>query len=575
MALIYTPYGDIDLPASMKQSFMDGATVTFDVPLSDALVTAGAFNVWQPIAVRWQDGNSRDGGSQIELACWVTDLKRTDQTVTVTAQDGNVWMQRRYARRVSSVTQPAGAHLLDIFANIIDDREERPAQSYIPGIPNSPYGAWPNPNAGATPLSERSWGTTWETAAAVDNSHSATYRQATFGLPAFSTSAVPTSVKLRLFTQETAGVIWSNTVEISVDGGSTWDAAHTVPAQGAIHETKINLTADHSWIAADLASILVRCTVQADADYAGTWTSRVDDNGVTIDHITWDGPGWSIYYIGIQIDFASGIQDRWPLVASGISQGGPAIALPANELKSFRGWLDHVGEQTGYEWAISSNYNLLDSAGIVWRQRIGSALAATITIDGVSRQVASLDEGSTIGGAPQVELDGLNIFSRVRVTASGLSDVVQTNTTLAAAIGTHENVIDLGSNATAADQAATASTQLAVLGAPALTAKIVVRRIPGLWSSLTPGNTSLTWLAHAPLTAWQGVARFLSWQIDDAAGTVTLDIISIQDSAGSSLPVAATGTSVQAPVWARRATPDNRRLALLKQILELARRGAR
>ena len=229
-----------------------------------------------PIAVQIQDGDAVNGSSTIDIACWPVKLERADSVLNITAYDGAKWLERRSAARVSSTPQPAGAHFIDLFSNVIEDREERPAYYYVPGFTpgyGSDLSAWPY---SAPVLSDIRWGYQWVGAAAVDNSHSASFRQATFGVRPYTTASDPTSVKLRIFTYEIPGVDWSNTIEVSVDNGSTWDAAHTIPAQSQTHETWIDLTGDHSWVAADLASIQVRCTVEADADYAGTW--NVDEH---------------------------------------------------------------------------------------------------------------------------------------------------------------------------------------------------------------------------------------------------------------------------------------------------------
>jgi hypothetical protein len=577
MAIVRTLYGDTAAPATLSGKHMDVTEVDLELPLSNRLVQLGAFNAWRPITVRIQDGSARTGGSHIDVACWAVSPTPQGQTLQVKAFDAAKWMERRSTRRSTSAAQPAGQHVVDLFANIVAHREERPGWGYTP-VFDSGDSAWPYTIPQA--LNQIPFGTQWVGAAAVDSSHSADYRRAVFTVPAFSNpdAADPVSVKLRLVTAEYPGVIWSNTVEVSADGGSTWETAHTLPAQSTLHETWIDLSGDRAWVAADLDTLQVRLTVAADADYAGSWnTAAYDANGkqTVPAHITFDGPQWSIDYVGIQCDFAGDVVDQWPIRLAQIDLGGPVITLPDIELKTFRGWLDYLVEQTGYEWQISSDWNQLGVAGLNWQPRIGTDFSATVTIRGKQRQVASLEEGQLISTVHASGVDGLAVYSQVRATAQGLDDVVVTNATLAADIGVHEYVLDLGSNATATDQANAAAQKLTELGNPASPSQFDVPRRPGLWAQLAPGTTTPARFRRGAITGpWDGVIRLLGWKVDERTGVMTLDALSVQDGPSSTQPVG-QGYRVQTTPAARKKMPETLRLESFKRAWQLARRQAR
>jgi hypothetical protein len=252
--------------------------------------------------------------------------------------------------------------------------------------------------------------------------------------------------------------------------------------------------------------------------------------------------------------------DDWPIVAGEIDTSGPTLTLP-DERKTYREWLDWLVDQTAWEWSVDQDVAVLGTVGLNWQQQIGTDVVVDgVTIGGVVTQVAALEEGQLIAPSPQIESDGLELFSRVRVTASGLSDVVQTNTALADIIGIHETVIDLGRNATADDQVNTATQKIAEIANPHWSTQLVIPRTARLWSALKCGNTIIVSLVAAPLKHWEGTGRIVGRTIDEAKGTMTLDILSVWDWGRSAQPVG-SGLRVQGSPVMRKVTPK-RRVAL-------------
>lgn len=563
MALIRTIYGDTLASTTLSRGgipggqnlvpFMDVTEVNFSLPIDNDLVQIGAFNAWMPIAVRIQDGDEVNGGSNIDIACWPVLLERADNVLNVTAYDAAKWLERRTAVRVSSSELPAGEHFLGLFANAIENAEERSANQYATYLPSD--SAWPY--SLPTQLNAVHWGTQWVGAAAVNSGHTSGHRQCTFTLDPFSTASAPTTVKLRIFSDESPGVVWSNTIAVSVDGGTTWDTAHAIPAQSSIHETWIDLTADHSWLAADLSSITIRCTVEADADYAGSWDT---------DHTIFDGPRWAIYHMAIRAEFATTAPDAWPIIPTGYDTGGPLLTLPA-ERKTLRAWLDWMVDQGAGEWAIQSDWNHPGVAGLSFASRIGSDLAASVVIGGQSRQVAALEEHGLIAAVTKVQVNGEELFSRIRITATGLPDVVVENSTLIndPYFGVQEIALDLGTS-TAAEQADTAAAKLDEIGHPVMVFQFTIARIPGLWAALVPGTTAICWIEHAPIKSWEGVIRIVGWSIDDQAGTVTIDALSVQDHGASSQPIT-SGYQVQSTAAKRTSSTITRRVRRFRDLL--------
>ena len=131
--------------------------------------------------------------------------------------------------------------------------------------------------------------------------------------------------------------------------------------------------------------------------------------------------------------------------------------------------------------------------------------------------------------------------------------------------GLQELVIDLGSG-TAAEQANAGAVKLDELAHPAMIFQFDIARIPGLWSSLIPGTTVICWVEHAPIQEWSGVVRIVGWSIDEDAGTVTLDVLSVQDHGTSSQPVT-SGYQVQSTPAKRKTTGTVRKVRRFRDIL--------
>lgn len=571
MALIRTTLGDLEASVSTTGPFMASEQIAFDVPVDDPLVVLGAFNAWQPLAVRLYDGNARDGSSAVDIACWVVTAERTNDTLHVTANDAAKWFERRSAVRITSGAQPVGQHVLDLFANVVSNREERPIVAIVPSptdtVDNddSSWFYWvPFTKPDGTVIqvvysyqTMAPMGTPWGSVHDHDGTHTAANRRAMLYTAPFTTASAPTRVRVRLWSYMSPNVIWTNTLEVSTDQGQTWGTSYPLAQTSHLAEQWIDITGDHTWTAADLAKgIYLRFTEQTNVD---------DPNPETV---------WNLFYVGVQCDFATNITDSWPVRMAQIDGGGPVVTLPANERKSFLDWLKYLADQTGYEWAVQSDFNQLGTAGLAWQQRIGTDINAAVVLDGVATQVAALEEGQVVRQVAHTAVDGMVIYSQVRVTAQGLTDVVVTDALLAADIGVHETIIDLGANATATDQAKFAAQQLTEVANPVMALSLVLGRVPGLWSSLVSGNSALAVVSHAPVNAWQGQVRIVGRAFDEGAGTATLDVLTVRD-LGTSTQAVGSGHTVLAAVNTRKRAPTQQSLNRFRDLLQLIRREAR
>ena len=555
MALIRTASADTEAALAISDNqLMQPLVGTFVLPVDDPLLTSGDLNAWRPVNVRVQDG-----AAAIDIAGWVTALARQDQTVTVTLNDGAVWLRRRSSVRPSTNAKPAGEHVSDLIALAISGRETRSGTSVTPAATNTRWLIIADAGSGI--------GTTGYIGIGVASTvlHGASSRSLDVGIQPFFAPSDPSAVRVVIDSYINGGnEVWSNTVQVSADGGSTWGTAHSVQSgtiasfDGRIQT--IDVTGDRSWVAADLANVVVRCTVAANHD------QPLDDQYYL-------SPAWWLVDVVIEADFAASA-DEFPLRMGATDMGGPAITLPDAELKTLEGWLNYLSDQTGYEWGITSDFNQLGRATLIWQPQIGDALDATVTIAGQTRQVAGLDEGGLIGRIGTTTTDATAIYSQVRVTAQGLDDVIETNATLAADIGIHEYVKDLGANATVDDQDNTAATLLAQLASPVMEFSLDVARTPGLWGALDLGTTCWLWLEHAPVDPWQGIIRIVGRTLDDANGTMTISALSVEDGPNSSQPVGA-GYQVSANARTRKRVGEWNRVATFKDLLTLARRGAR
>jgi hypothetical protein len=544
VALIRTLFGDTEADVKYQKTFMGVGQLDFQLPLDDPMVQAGGFNAWRPLGVRLYDGLA-----SLDVACWSVFPRRSGALLQVTAYDAARWLQRRTAVRVTAVPQTAGQHVADLFANAEVNREERRPAVLFPRIATSTgegQNAWvyevPDPtDPTKTVLNHYDLnvpiGQVWASVKARSAAHDLAYRQADLSGIRFTTTEDPTAVKLRIWAYAAPGVKWNNRVQLSVDNGDTWGPSHPIPAPSQLVQQFIDLTEDRAWTADDLYNVRIRLTEEADADYA-------------------DEVRWNIFYVGIQVEFGE-IYDNWPLVQTEIETGGPTLTLPEDR-KSLLDWLLYLNEQTGYEFANSSSLNRLGYSGLTWRPRIGTDVLATVQVEGLEIPVASLEENQNLNDPGTVGVDGALVFSQVRVTAQGLPDVVRTNLALAKDIGIHETVIDLGNNVTATEQSNRADLLLQQASSPSMSFSVKVPRIPGLWSALQLGNTVLTRIQQAPVLPWEGTTRILGWNLDETAGVLGLDLVTMQDAVGSEQPVG-QGYRVYAGTAQRQAIPTQKK----------------
>ena len=556
MALISTPYGDLQANIQMTDGLMSPAKVTFAVPIRHPLVQAGAFNAWQPIDVTVWDGDVLAGtfpGNAIprdpamQFSAYVTWPKRNLWTLEVEAHDAAIYLQRRTVTRPTSVAKPAGQHVADLLANATAN-ERRAAAALIP-VDTTGNSVW-NGGVGSTP-SDGLPAASFATAAAAGVTTS--YRQIDATGFGFSTTTNPTTVKVRLQVGATDGVTWANTLDVSTDGGATWLASHAFPAVAETDDIWIDVSGDTSWTAALLGDDLrLRITTEA---------SATDVNEAF----------WIVY---VEIEAGTTTQDSpYPILLGEIQPGGPVITLP-DQRKTLLDWLNYLSDETGWEWSTKPFGT--GRVAISWQERVGTdvdVIQETV-VSGAAPELLSLEEGQLIDQPVQAGIDGLTLYSQVRVTASGLPDVVLTNATLATLIGIHELVIDLGTNATVDDQTNMATQKLKELASPTMALSLVIPRTPALWGVLQNGNTVIVRLAAAPVNGYEGVARIVGRNLNEAAGTLTLDVLTVQDLGFSILPVG-SGLTVQAPVTTRKQTPAEHRRRQFVGWLELLRRLAR
>lgn len=560
MALISTPYGDLQADIQLSDGLMSPAKITFSVPIKHELVQQGAFNLWQPIDVTVWDGDVQAGAvptnfipgrrePAMQFTAFVTYPKRNLWTLEVEAHDAAILLQRRTAGRPTSLAKPAGQHVMDLIANATAN-ERRTAQALIP-VTATTSSVW-NGGAGSTPTSGFSAGSV---STAATSGVSASLRQIDAVGFGFTTSTNPTLVTVHLMLQATDGVTWANTVQVSTDGGVTWLTSHPVPMSSAMTDVRIDVSGDTTWTAALLGDNLrLRFTTAASATNPNEF--------------------WILNYVEIEAG-TSTQADPFPILIGEIQTGGPVVTL-ADQRKTLFAWLNDLSSQTGWEWETGR----IDTGRVAirWVERIGTDVDVVqeVVVSGAAPELLSLEEGQLIDQPVQAGIDGLGLYSRIRVTASGLADVVQTNATLAAMIGIHETIIDLGTGATAIDQANTAAQKLKELASPTMALSLVVARTPALWGVLQNGNTVIVRLAAAPVQQYEGIARIVSRSLNDAAGTLTLDLLTVQDLGFSTLPVGpGPGLKVQAPVATRKRTPAMSRIQQFVAWLELIQRMAR
>lgn len=553
MALIATAYGDLHTDIQLSDGLMSPAKITFSVPIKHPLVQQGAFNLWQPIDVTVWDGDTEVDGIHrqpaIQLTAFVTYPKRNLWSLDVEAHDAAILLQRRTAGRPTSVAKPAGQHVMDLVANATAN-ERRAVQALIP-VDSTTSSVWNGGVGSATGggFAAGSFST------AADSGVTDSLRQIDAVGFGFTTTTNPTIVSLHLIIQATDGVTWNNTIELSTDGGATWLASHIIPMSTASTDVYIDVSGDTSWTAALLGDNLrARITTEA---------SRTDTS-----------QSWLLSYV--EIDAGTSTQaDPYPVLIGEIQAGGPVITLP-DQRKTLFDWINYLVTQTGWEWGTAR----VDAGRVAirWAERIGEDVDVVqeVVVSGGAPELLSLEEGQLIDQPVQAGIDGLGLYSRIRVTASGLSDVVQTNATLAGLIGIHETIIDLGTGATATDQANTATQKLKELASPTMALSLVIPRTPALWGVLQNGNTVIVRLAAAPVQQYEGIARIVSRSLSEASGALTLDVLTVQDLGYSTIPVGpGVGVKVQAPVTTRKRTPAASRIQQFVAWLELIRRIAR
>lgn len=553
MALILTRGGSIKATVTSDESMMRPTLVDFRISAVEYadMIATGALNLWQPVTCQIGDGNPDQGiifGMRFDVAGYIVGHKRRGAEIDLTVADVSVLFDDLPVHAWTDAALPGAEHIASMLdrmgEDVVSHRPTRFDDSGADRVYQLPDGNVET----QVPLLLR------------DSSQTIVYEGFEFSRVLESNDTI-NAVRFWL-THDVPDNLTDldATVEVSVDGGSNWlpVTPHAITTNAGVSEftgsyvrliQAVDLTADTAWSVSALSdeNLRIRIVWITDTSDTSRWWYH-NDIRVEVSYTRADIPVPDITF------------------APDSDYGGKTVSLPL-ERKVMSEWLDQITHETNYEWRLFAT-DELGGAELIWLPRIGADVSGLIDLDAV--EFASLETGTHFM-VPDSSIDGRDIYTRVRVSLPGHADIVRTNwQALNYYRVLREKQVTLSETATVAEQIRTADDELARWSMPYLAFPLVVPRRPGLWMALEVGNTAFVRVRDTPVGPWQGWVRILGRKIDEAQGSMTINVVAIDEQKPAATVVAPAippPPPIRRPVTSVKQDPRKRLIDLIHEAI--------